>query len=786
MPQINFYLSSAITLVLLISLTEAAIAAPVGGRKVQGTHPARHVGRMYGKDAPFQLEDLPAQSRLRHRLDNMPYAAKQRAMQRLHGFSFPEADTDMLQVDQEGSIYYSETETPAPVAESPAADAAEAAALPPIDVFKLHSLPGASRKVYLDFDGHVITGTAWNSTNPTLTAVPYDIDGNPSSFSNEELNRIHEVWHRVAEDYAPFGLDVTTEEPASFGPTVGRILITRSTDLSGLAMPSQSGGGVAYVNVFGASNYASYYSPALIYYDHLSSGHAPYIAEASSHEFGHNLGLSHDGTSTVGYYSGLGSGYSSWGAIMGVGYYTNVTEWSKGEYPDANNTQDDIGVIAGNLTFRADDHGNTTPTASLLAVESDGSIFATNPQNDPGNTDPVNKGVIERQGDIDVFAFDAGAGALNISVTPAWAAFTRSGTSSGQWRGANLDVKATLYDASGNVVAVGDPLDNTNAVIGASVSGGRYYLAVTGVGNTSIPYSSYGSEGEFFITGAVQPAPVPDTTPPSPNPSWQSAPAAQNESSIAMASTVATDASGVVNYQFLCVAGGSGCVNSAWQTSPNYVIGGLAAGTNYTFQIMARDASGNQTQASAIASATTFAVNNLNPVATDDAVSLNEDGKMTIPVLNNDTVGGGKSLVISSVGLPSHGTVINNGTSITYQPVANYNGADSFTYTVSDGSGNFASAKVNVAVNPVNDAPLALPDSATARVRRSASINVLANDLDIDGDNLTIISTTKGTIVNGKSISYKGTVLGIDTFTYTVSDGNGGVASATVTVTVTK
>ncbi|WP_374089392.1 Ig-like domain-containing protein [Methylomicrobium lacus] len=699
MRQINFYLSVAITLALLIALTEVAIAKPAS-RHDPRTQAGPHSGKMYGKGAPFQIEDLPARSHLRHALERLSRAGKLKAMRRLHEFSFPEADIESLEVDQEGGVFYSDTVIPEPVASNSAAATSETIALPPVDVFKLHSLPGAAKKVFLDFDGHVISGTAWNSTNPTLNALPFDIDGDPNSFNAEELNRIHEIWHRVAEDYAPFAIDVTTEEPSTFGPSVGRVLFTNSTDASGLAMPSQYAGGVAYINVFGGSKYASYYSPALVYYNNLSSGYAPYVAEAAAHEFGHNLGLSHDGTSDVGYYSGLGSGHSSWGPIMGLDYYTNVTQWSKGEYPDANNTQDDISIIANKLTFRADDHGNALGTASLLAVESDGSILATNPQNDPGNSDPLNKGIIEKQGDIDVFAFDADGGTVNITVTPAWAAFTRSGDTNDQSRGANLDVKATLYDASGSVVTDSDPLDDTNAVISASVNAGRYYLAITGVGNSSTPYSSYGSEGEFFITGAVPPPSfVADTTPPSPAPAWQSAPIAQSESSIAMTSTLATDASGVVEYRFICVAGGNGCVNSAWQSSPNYVIGGLTAGTSYTFQVVARDAAGNQTPASSMASATTLTV---------------------------------------------------------------------------------------TSSNPVNDAPIALPDSDTVRLKRSVSINVLGNDSDVDGDNLTIISSTKGTIVNGKSISYKGLILGTDTFTYTVSDGKGGTASATVTVTVSK
>ncbi|WP_305803521.1 hypothetical protein, partial [Thiolapillus sp.] len=59
--------------------------------------------------------------------------------------------------------------------------------------------------------------------------------------------------------------------------------------------------------------------------------------------------MSHDGTSSAGYYSGHGDGFVSWAPIMGVGYYKNVTQWSKGEYPDASQVQDDLAIIDGKL-----------------------------------------------------------------------------------------------------------------------------------------------------------------------------------------------------------------------------------------------------------------------------------------------------------------------------------------------------------------------------------------------------------------------------------------------------
>jgi len=574
--------------------------------------------RMFGKGAPFEISNLPQNSRLRKSLEALPSTERGRAMDKLHGFSFPQSDADDLQADSEGGIFYSESYLPQPVSGSPTAANRVALTLPPVDALKLHSRPGATRVVFLDFDGHVISGTAWNANSgiSTYNALPFDIESpaNPT-FNSDELNRIHEIWHRVAEDYAPFDIDVTTEEPISFGPTVGRILFTRDVDINAIQMPAYGAGGVAYVNVWGASNYASYYSPALVYYNRLGPNYPPYMAEAGSHEFGHNLGLSHDGTingaanlncpGTTGYYCGQGSGLVSWGPIMGVGYYTNVTEWSKGEYTYANNTQDDLAIISGKLPYRVDDRGNTTATTTQLLVESDGNILNTNPQNDPGNVDPNNKGIVSTGTDIDMFYFDATAGSVNITVTPAWAAFTRSGTGY-DLRGANLDIQATLYDQVGNQIATNDPNNDTNATISAMVGAGRYYLAVAGVGNALTPYSDYGSLGEYFISGSVPPAVVfADTTPPTPNPmTWASAPAAQSASSITMSATTASDPSGGVQYQFQCFSV-TGCTTSAWQTSPSYTANNLAAATSYTFQVLARDALGNTTEVSSTASATT-------------------------------------------------------------------------------------------------------------------------------------------------------------------------------------
>ena len=138
----------------------------------------------------------------------------------------------------------------------------------------------------------------------------------------------------------------------------------------------------------------------------------------------------------------------------------------------------------------------------------------------------------------------------------------------------------------------------------------------------------------------------------------------------------------------------------------------------------------------------------------------------------------------------ANGTVTFAGGSVTYTPNANFNGSDSFTYTVSDGNGGTDTATVNVTVNPVNDAPVANNDSATTDEDTPVTVNVVANDTDVEGDTLTVSAVTQGAngtvTFAGGCVTYtpNGNFNGSDSFTYTVSDGNGGTDTATVNVTV--
>ncbi|MGC4936902.1 pre-peptidase C-terminal domain-containing protein [Kribbella sp. DT2] len=395
------------------------------------------------------------------------------------------ADTTS-RLDRTGHLFFQEpaltsaqqTEEASPRWASASARAAEGPA------FELHSKAGANRVIYLDFDGHSITGTAWNADKgiDPVNVSPYDTDGDPAVFSTAEQDVVHEVWARVAEDYAPFDVDVTTQEPpqdainrsdAADEQYGTRVLIDPDTWY-------QSGcgcGGVAYIGVYDAASQHDYYQPALVFTKGVGTG-AKNLAEAASHEAGHNVGLGHDGTATVGYYEGHGA----WAPIMGVGYYRAISQWSKGEYAGANNTEDDYTVISSHgLPLRPDDHADTPETATALTI----------------GTPAL--GVITTETDTDVFRVDvATAGTYTATVTPAPT-------------GANLDAQLDLLNSAGTPMASANPASGQSdagtptgldATITTELQPGTYYLRLDNTANAdpaTTGYSTYGSRGAYTL-----------------------------------------------------------------------------------------------------------------------------------------------------------------------------------------------------------------------------------------------------------------------------------------------
>lgn len=256
-----------------------------------------------------------------------------------------------------------------------------------------------------------------------------------------------------------------------------------------------------------------------------------------------------------------------------------------------------------------------------------------------------------------------------------------------------------------------------------------------------------------------------------------------------MQATQAIDESGTpVQYALSCVTGGASCTSGVWQSSPALVASGLSANTLYRFQIKARDSAGNETAASTIAEATTLP--NQPPIANNDTASLAEDGTLTLNVLANDSDGDGDTLTLSATTAASHGSVTPSGNSVIYKPGSNYNGDDAFGYTINDGFGGSASAQVYLTVTPVNDPPVAVNDSVSVATGSSVDIAVLANDSDVEGSALQLLSVStasKGSVtLVGNLLRYTaGSRTGTETLSYQVSDGQ---ASSTgkVTITITK
>lgn len=180
-----------------------------------------------------------------------------------------------------------------------------------------------------------------------------------------------------------------------------------------------------------------------------------------------------------------------------------------------------------------------------------------------------------------------------------------------------------------------------------------------------------------------------------------------------------------------------------------------------------------------------------SPRPAADAASTPEDTAVLVDVLANDSDPDGDSLTLGPLGDPQHGTVVAEAGKARYTPVADFCGADSFTYTVEDATGLTATGTVEVAVLCVNDAPVATPDAASTDEDETVHVHVLTNDSDVDGDMLTVTEASgaaHGTlslaIVDAVAYTPDPGFCGEDSFGYTVADGNGGTDTATVLVTV--
>ncbi len=343
----------------------------------------------------------------------------------------------------------------------------------------LSSRPGSTRTIYLDFAGGRESATAWSSS--AVTVRPYDLDGRPTTTNARERAVVTEVYRRVVEDFAAFDVNVTTVAPSadqlnrtSAGDS--RYGVTAVVSGETFYAATCGCGGAAYTGVFDLVG-SDRYNEAWVFTRAVGRG-AKNIAETVSHEVGHTLGLSHDGTTRASYYGGHGV----WAPIMGSSFSRPVTQFSRGEYAGSNNRQDDLSIIVhGGLTRRRDDVSGLRGAATAVRA----------------NT--TRSSVIGSSADVDYFRVVLSRRATRVIVTTAPV-------------GANLDVTLQVTDGRGRVIATARPAVSATSAstatgLGATVSftpqaAGTYYVRVAGSGFGSARtsgYSSYGSIGAYAV-----------------------------------------------------------------------------------------------------------------------------------------------------------------------------------------------------------------------------------------------------------------------------------------------
>lgn len=365
----------------------------------------------------------------------------------------------------------------------------QALIVPEGQTFTLHSRAGSKHTIFLNFQGAFVGDTLWNDEDdiPAKTYDAFSLDANFGSYSTAEHEYIQEVWRVVSETYATFDVDVTTQNPGvgaynrngPTDPTYGdQVLFTDDPDSNPVCEPP-SCGGVAFVDTFdNTKDNQNYYEPAWV----RTFNSATNAGIAAAHEVGHTLGLFHDGRAEPkeAYYQGHGA----WTPIMGSGPNA-IQQFSKGEYANANNKQDDLAtIVATGLPTIPDDAGNTIATATTLGARA---TYAVD-------------GVITNSADQDVYRIGPCTGPITVAAH-------------GTGVASALDLRVDVYDGAGTSLGSQNPPSGQTAGLPHLATGvdvpafspsaaSTYFVKVDGVGSGSpatTGYSDYGSIGSYTL-----------------------------------------------------------------------------------------------------------------------------------------------------------------------------------------------------------------------------------------------------------------------------------------------
>jgi hypothetical protein len=344
----------------------------------------------------------------------------------------------------------------------------------------LNSFPNATATIFLDFDGYYVNSSLWNGGTPFYCA--------PSGMTDPQ---IIEAFNRVAEDYRPFNVNITTDSTVFLAAPLTsrqRIVITPTNGWC------PGVGGVSWVGSFTFGDD----TPAFVFCNVLGPNSPKMVGECISHESGHTVGLSHQSTYNPGdclnpanpYNPGTGGGETGWAPIMGNSYYKNMSNWNNGPTPyGCTNLEDNLSIIAtqNGFTYRTDDYTQTL-NASTYTL--------------PAGSFTVN-GIITTNSDEDAFRFVLTRNSnFHLTAIPFNVA--------ANYIGANLDIKLELYNSAGTLIRTYDPIATMSVTVDTILTTGTYYLKIDGTGNINV--GNYGSLGAYTISGTSGALPIHDVS----------------------------------------------------------------------------------------------------------------------------------------------------------------------------------------------------------------------------------------------------------------------------------
>ena len=410
-------------------------------------------------------------------------------------------DKDLRIGKKTGAAFYACRRTAAKTANPSDPESFTTATLFPFTkTFVLHSRPGATKVIYLDFNGHAIKGALWNTEQlaASITVPAFDTDGKPKTFNYAEHAMIQKIWKEISDAFAAFDVDVTTQDPGVENirkTTVGdtnygsRVCFGgKGSYVPNFLEPGDDPDGilgVAMLNSFNSQISSVAYAndcPVLIFSDSIyQKGSAKNLADTAVHELGHAFNLNHsttdDGTTEVEYYAG----HNDWAPYMGDTMGKSVAQWTDGDYDaNATNTEDNLVEIAKSIplinsaaSVTKDDHGGTILLATTLTT--------TKVKSTERSTLPVYlytssaTGLIHNSADKDLFKIEVGEGEFYVEAIAADPQ-------------ANLNIGLRLLDSAGDEVL--DDYDYSYSsedgmngyIYNVSLPAGIYYIEVDGVG----------------------------------------------------------------------------------------------------------------------------------------------------------------------------------------------------------------------------------------------------------------------------------------------------------------